>query len=499
MSIFNKIIKSFRMLRAENSFRTKRAVIIALLTATATAASFSVSGQKTVDYATVSIDNAAVRNGSGENMAGKLTPTIAPSQQQLQLTPLADYHTHLWSLNARSSVMTPLLPAVELPDDLKRLLKEREQLVREKNPSVLARIYTEDAMVLDAAAPIWLRGERAVSFVANSLGSYPLIPQGYKLEGSAGYIIGTYTEGEGTALEHVSNFSLFIRKGADGKWRIAGETFTLKGPPVAKAATAEQLVAKLDAAGIKRAAVLSVAFWFGSAFRKTKDEYAKVKAENDWLAQQVARFPERLVGFCSFNPLKDYALEELDRCAKNPHFKGLKLHFGNSGVNVLDAQHVEKLRAVFRAANEKRFPIIAHLWITGKYGAEHSEAFLNRVVSAAPDIPIQIAHMAASGPDYHSDDALEVYARAAVANNPLMKNLYFDVASMVTPDSSPKTLELVARRLRELGLRRVLFASDYAPGGNNAEPLDAWNAFRRLPLKPEEFNAVAGSVAPYMR
>lgn len=461
MSIFNKKIKGLQMFHARKRSGVRNIVIALLLSV------FSVCGQSTTAQ---------------------------------QLAPLADYHTHLWSLSARSLVMTPMLPAIELPADLKLLLKEREQLVKEKSPSALARIYTEDALVLDAAAPIWLRGESAISFVAHSLGSYPLVPQGYKIEGSAGYIVGTYTEGEGAALEHVSNFSLFIRKGSDGKWRIAGETFTLKGPPVAKEAAAEQLVAKLDAAGIKRAAVLSVAFWYGSPSRTAMpDEYTKVKAENDWLAQQVSRFPERLIGFCSFNPLKDYALAELDRCAKIPQFKGLKLHFGNSRVNVLNPQHVEKLRAVFRAANEKRFPIVVHLWITGKYGAEHSQAFLNQIVSSAPDIPIQIAHMAASGPDYHSDDALEVYAKAAVANNPLVKNLYFDIASMVTNDSSPATLELVARRLRELGLRRILFASDYAPGGNNAEPREAWNAFRRLPLKEEEFKTVAANTAPYMR
>ena len=465
MSI-NKKIKNLQTFHRKESL-AKRVIIIAFLTA----ASFSVFGQKPVD-------------------------NTSPQQ----LTPLADYHTHLWSLSARSLVVPAPLPAVELPDDLKLLLKDREQLVKEKSPSALARIYTEDALVLDAAAPLWLRGAEAISFVAHSLGSYPMVPQGYKIEGSAGYIVGTYTEGEGASLEHVSNFSLFIRKGADGKWRIAGETFTLKGPPVPKAANAEQLVAKLDGAGIKRAAVLSVAFWYGSPNRKpSEDEYAKVKTENDWLAQQVARFPERLVGFCSFNPLKDYALVELERCIKSAHFKGLKLHFGNSGVNVLNPQHVEKLRAVFRAANEKRFPIVVHLWIRGKYGAEHSEAFLNQIVSAAPDIPIQIAHMAASGPDYHSDDALEVYAKAAVANNPLMKNLYFDIASMVTRDSSAATLELVAKRLRELGMRRVLFASDFAPGGSNAEPKEAWDAFRRLPLKEEEFKIVAANVAPYMR
>ncbi|HZB46618.1 MAG TPA: amidohydrolase family protein [Pyrinomonadaceae bacterium] len=255
----------------------------------------------------------------------------------------------------------------------------------------------------------------------------------------------------------------------------------------------------MDAASVKRAAVLSVAFWFGNPRRKVEDEYAKVRAENDWVAGQVARYRDRLVGFCSFNPLKDYAVEELDRCAKNASFKGLKLHVGNSRVDVLNPEHVEKLRTVFRAANEKRFPILIHLWTSVKYGREEAEAFLNKVLPAAPDIPVQIAHMAASGPNYHSDDAFEVYANAAANNDPRMKNVFVDVASMVTSNTPPETLTLVARRLRQVGLRRVLFASDRSPGFGNESPKDAWAAFRRLPLTEKEFRTVAENVAPYMR
>jgi hypothetical protein len=77
------------------------------------------------------------------------------------------------------------------------------------------------------------------------------------------------------------------------------------------------LVAYLDAAGIQRATVLSVAYQFGNPNRPAvNDEYAQVKAENDWTSQQVARFPDRLRGLCGFNPLKDYALAELDRCER---------------------------------------------------------------------------------------------------------------------------------------------------------------------------------------
>jgi predicted TIM-barrel fold metal-dependent hydrolase len=101
----------------------------------------------------------------------------------------------------------------------------------------------------------------------------------------------------------------------------------LFSPEVAKAESvqpvdARDLVAMLDAAGIRRAAVLSVAYLLGDPKGTAEGEYQKVKAENDWTSRQVARYPERLVGFCSVNPLKPYAVEELARCARDPLVDG---------------------------------------------------------------------------------------------------------------------------------------------------------------------------------
>ena len=62
-----------------------------------------------------------------------------------------------------------------------------------------------------------------------------------------------------------------------------------------------------DAAGIRHALVLSVAYQFANPNRApVQDEYAKVRAENDWTSAQVGRYPDRLRGFCGFNPLRDY-------------------------------------------------------------------------------------------------------------------------------------------------------------------------------------------------
>jgi predicted TIM-barrel fold metal-dependent hydrolase len=319
-----------------------------------------------------------------------------------------------------------------------------------------------------------------LKYVAANAAPGKLVPNTFDVDGTIGYVTGTQLATDGASLR--GNFHYAVKKGSDGKWRIAVESFSDQGSP-AEALTGERLIAELDVAGIHRAVVLSVAYWFDSPLRspRIEDEYAKVRAENDWVANQVARYPDRLVAFFSFNPLKEHALNEIERCSKDPRFKGIKLHFANSGVDVLKAQHVESLRRVFRAANEHRLAILVHLWVPGRYGQEQAEVFLQKIIPAAPDVPIQIAHLAAAGPGYHADAAMKVYAEAAARGDPRMKHVYFDVAGNVLRGTQSKTLELVATRLRQLGMKHVLFGSDRA-GTFNVPPDQAWAAFRRLPL-----------------
>jgi predicted TIM-barrel fold metal-dependent hydrolase len=281
----------------------------------------------------------------------------------------------------------------------------------------------------------------------------------------------------------------------------------LISPPAPAAPTApiaaSDLIPLLDAAGIKRAAVLSVAYIFGQVTRKVENEYEKVKAENDWTADQVARYPDRLIGFCGLNPLKDYALEELARCAKNPGLRsGLKLHFGNSTVDYHSAQHVEQLRRVFRAANDNRMPIVVHMRasISQKlaYGRDEALVFLSEILPAAPDVVVQIAHLAGAGApsDPAADEALAVFVEAIAKGEPHTKQLWFDVTG-VALNAQPEQAARIASAIRALGVQRVLYGSDAATPTNL--PKDGWAAFRKLPLTDAEFETIARNVPPYMR
>jgi predicted TIM-barrel fold metal-dependent hydrolase len=280
----------------------------------------------------------------------------------------------------------------------------------------------------------------------------------------------------------------------------------IKLAPGIQPLTASDLVALLDLAGIRRAVVLSLAYQFGNPNKPVvENEYAHVKAENDWTSQQVAQFPDRLRGFCSVNPLETYALEEIHRCAKDPHIRsGLKLHFGNSDVDLDNPEHVEQLRRVFRAANGNAMAIVVHLRSTiskGRpYGAQQARAFLTGVLPAAPDVPVQIAHLAGAGgyDDPLMDQALGVFTDAVANKDPRMTRVYVDVSGVAGLGKWEEKAALIATRIRELGVERVLYGSDGAVGGNLA-PREAWAAFRKVPLSDAEFRTIENNVAPYLR
>lgn len=267
-------------------------------------------------------------------------------------------------------------------------------------------------------------------------------------------------------------------------------------PPDGVALNAKDLIGQMDQAGIQRAAVFSFAYHFGNPNRPpVENEYERVKAENDFTRDQAALYPKRLTAFCATNPLKEYALAEIIRCAKDPGLRtGLKLHFGNSDVDMDNPQHVAQLRRVFQLANRHRMAIVVHMRSTisrkRPWGARQARAFLEQVLPAAPKSTVQIAHLAGAGglDDPGVLEALDLFARAIASKDRRMKRVYFDIS---VSRWHAKT-ETLVQLLRTIGMKRLLYASD-------SPPLRAWKAFRTLPLTEQEFHQIEANIAPYMR
>jgi predicted TIM-barrel fold metal-dependent hydrolase len=288
---------------------------------------------------------------------------------------------------------------------------------------------------------------------------------------------------------------------------FSAQDLALAGPASSlRALDARDVIALLDAAGIRRATLLSIAYMVGKPGRQVEDELGKVRAENDWTAAQAARYPDRLIAFCSFNPLKDYALQELKRCAATPGMgRGIKLHFGNSDVQLDDPAHVARLREVFAAANASGMAIVVHMRASiskqRPYGARQARIFLEQLLPAAPDVAVQVAHFAGTGPGYDDPPAREAMAELAAAvqrRDPRTRGLWFDVASIVDREITPELAQVVAGLIRQVGPGRVLYGTDSAQG-DNLRPRESWAAFGRLPLTEEEFAQIAANVPPYFK
>jgi predicted TIM-barrel fold metal-dependent hydrolase len=181
----------------------------------------------------------------------------------------------------------------------------------------------------------------------------------------------------------------------------------------------------------------------------------------------------------------------------------IKLHFGNSDVDLDNAQDIAKVRAVFQAANKHHMAIVVHMHPSishhRTYGAAEAQVVLDRLLAVTPEVSVQIAHLTGSGGyDPMTDAALGVFVEAIAKHDPRVRNVWFDVAAVIRPGMPPDLVQLVTKRIREIGPERVLYGSDAATAGN-LNPREGWAAFRTLRLTNAEFRAIARNVPPYMR
>lgn len=412
-----------------------------------------------------------------------------------ELAPEVDHHQHLLSPQGAALLNNPQ-NAVDLPSEITQVLKQHE--VAWNDPARLAAIYTTDAVAFDGDDDDWVHGrDEAAEYIGTRFARpYQITPRAYTADEHHARLAAYYSRGEGVERKHIGSVMIeLVRKGE--QWQIATEYPLFPGPPRAEPLDAQRLVAMLDAAHIKRAVVLSVGYWFDSPGRASTRSAEAMQAENTWTAAQAARFPDRLVAFCSLNPVSDAATATLRLCVADKRVKGLKLHLANSRVDLMNADHVRRTREVFAAANRARLPIVVHARNGDSYGGREARVFLEKILPAAPDIPVQIAHL--WGGANFAPDALAVYAEAVAARLPTTRNLYFDVSDAALVASTPEPAQVVAERVRQIGLDRILYGSD-AAFGNHPDPAESWAAFRKgIPLSAEEFEKIAHNVAPYLR
>jgi predicted TIM-barrel fold metal-dependent hydrolase len=391
-----------------------------------------------------------------------------------ELAPYVDHHQHLLSPQAAALINNPQ-NTVEIPTAVAQVLRQHE--ASWNDPARLAAIYAADAVVLDDDDDVWLHGRDEVAgYIGKRFARpYNITPVAFTADERRARLAALYSRGEGAERRHIGSVMIELVREGD-QWRIATEYPIFPGPAREEPLDAQRLVAMLDAAHIKRAVVLSVGYWFDSPTRPSVRSAEAMQAENTWTAEQAARFPDRLIAFCSLNPVSDSATAAMRHCAADKRFKGVKLHLSNSRVDLMNADHVRRLRELFAAANRARLPLVIHVRNSDSYGAPHARVFVEDVLTGAPDVPVQIAHL--WGGANFSAEALAVYAEAVAARHPATRRLYFDVSDAALVASTPELAQVVADRIRQIGLDRIFYGSD-AAFGTHPDPRGSWSAFRK--------------------
>ena len=273
-------------------------------------------------------------------------------------------------------------------------------------------------------------------------------------------------------------------------------------PALTSPHSVQDLLAEMDRAGIQRALVLSDGYLAESPMMEPQrpDAADLMRVANDWTVGLARSYPKRLSAFIAVDPLRPTALPEIARWRDNPAVAGIKVHLTASGVDLRRDGDVAALAAVFRAATQTRFAIVIHLRTQRMdYGAPDIRRFVEDVLPAAGNTPVQIAHAAGwGGIDQATLSALSAFAGAIETNPRQFRHVWFDLSGVWTDKSSAADKQTLVALIRRIGLRHFLPGSDWPYSGDNLP--DYYNrVYPELLLTQSEWGIIRRNVAPYAR
>ncbi len=152
--------------------------------------------------------------------------------------------------------------------------------------------------------------------------------------------------------------------------------------------TASTLIAHMDRAHVDRAVVFP---------------YVELldPGHNDWIAENVALYADRLIGYAAVNPWHANAANEVRRAVTEKGLRGLKLHPFLHAYSL--TQH-DLVDPVLRACRDLRIPVVVH----GAGEWSNMPLPFDEMARTFPDVTIVMAHM---GTVWGFQDALVVAER----------------------------------------------------------------------------------------
>lgn len=245
--------------------------------------------------------------------------------------------------------------------------------------------------------------------------------------------------------------------------------------------TADGLFAARDEDPSERlegALLVPMAHFYGNAeFREALGidldaEHARVRAENDHVAAEAARRPDRTRALVSVDLLRPYALEEIARGIHEHHVAGVKVHLASAGFRFDDAAHVAALERV--AARVERAGLLLLLHVDPQYrGLQTTDVrrLLDEAFRSHPDLRLLIAHCGGSGgigpwPQSVLRTIGEWLADERAAGRP-RPDVHVDLSAVPmiresegVPPSTDEEVATLAPLVRAVGVERFVFGSD---------------------------------------
>jgi len=277
--------------------------------------------------------------------------------------------------------------------------------------------------------------------------------------------------------------------------RKTPERFKEMDPGMLSPRTGEDALRQLDAANIPSGDLLSEAYMWTSPSLALSAPLAaaKTRSEDAYNVEAAQRSHGRLKAYIGINPLWSGALEEMRFWAGKPGVGGIKIHLANSRFNPHAKADVARLVAVFKTAHALNLPVAIHVRSDKIYPAADAGVFIDQVLPAIGDTPIQIAHSGGwGGLDQETIDALKLYADAIGRHAPGTQRLQLDLALVVVNEQTdPALAHEFAELMRKIGLSRFVFGSDwpalYTPARYKALLVS------QIPLTPQEWRTVLAS------
>ncbi|MEW6354972.1 MAG: amidohydrolase family protein [Planctomycetota bacterium] len=166
---------------------------------------------------------------------------------------------------------------------------------------------------------------------------------------------------------------------------------------------------------------------------------AEFVEQNDVVLGQMARYPDRFVGFCYVNPVHEKeSLDEMQRCVVEGGMRGIKLL---CGLFCNDP----RMDPVIERAIELDAPVLQHTWkkVTGNLKFESTPDHFADLAARYPDAKLIFGHV---GGDWE-------YGIKTVKHH---RNTYLETAGG-NPEAG-----FVEMAVREVGAERVVYGSDAA-------------------------------------